>query len=148
MYEYEISLEDTVNASPEEVFDKLSDPIWVTAVMPGLVENTNIPRVPVQEGDSFDYAYQVFGVILHGIWHVDVADRPNTYKAHTDGEGSSNWEYQLNGDDNATTIRMMIHYDMPGGVIGKAKTVFLKKLNHMEAEHYMHNIKQYFELAT
>ena len=148
MYEFEISLEDTVSASPQEVFDKLSDPIWVTAVMPGLIENTNIHRVPVQEGDSFDYAYQVFGVILHGIWHVDVADRPNTYKAHTDGEGSSSWEYQLNGDDNTTTIRMTIHYDMPDGVIGKAKTVFLKKLNHLEAEHYMHNIKQYFELAT
>jgi len=97
-----------------------------------------------QEGDSFDYAYQVFGVILHGKWHVDVADRPNTYKAHTDGEGSSSWEYQLSGNDNTTTIR----YDIPDGVIGKAKTKFLKNVNHSEAEHYMHNLKQYFELAT
>lgn len=148
MYEFEISLEETVNASPQEVFDKLSDPIWVTAVMPGLIENTNIPRIPVQEGDSFDYAYQVFGVVLHGKWYVDVADPPNTYKAHTDGEGLSTWEYQLNGDDKTTTISMKIRYDMPGGVINKVKTVFLKKLNHLEAEHYIHNIKQYFELAT
>jgi len=148
MYEFEISLEETVNASPQELFDKLSDPVWVTAVMPGLIENTNITRVPVQEGDSFDYAYQVFGVILHGKWYVDVTERPHTYKAHTEGEGLSGWEYQLNGEDNTTTIRMTIRYDMPGGVIGKAKTVFLKKLNHLEAEHYLHNIKQYFELAT
>jgi hypothetical protein len=139
MYEFEIHL---------EVFDKLRDPIWVTSVMPGLIENTNIRRVPVQEGDSFDYAYQIFGVILHGKWYVDFIDRPNTYKAHTVGEGLSSWEYQLSGNDNGTMIRMTIRYDMPEGVIGKVKTVFLKKVNYSEAKHYMHNLKLYFELAN
>ena len=148
MHELVICLEDTVNALPQEVFDKLCDPIWVKGVLPGLVENTNIPRIPVQEGDSFGYAYQMFGVILHGKWYVDVLDRPHTYKAHTDGEGSGSWEYQLSGNDNATKIRITINYDMPKSVLGKAKTEFLKKINYLAAEHHMQNIKQYFDLAT
>ena len=148
MYELVIGLEDTVNALPQEVFDKLCDPNWVTATMPGLIENTNIARIPVQEGDSFGYAYQVFGMILHGKYYVDVVDRPHTYKAHTDGEGLTSWEYQLSGEANATKIRMTIHYDMPKGLLGKAKTEFLKKTNYLAAEHYMQNIKQYFDLAT
>jgi carbon monoxide dehydrogenase subunit G len=147
MYELEVGGEDRISAPPEDVFDKLSDPVWVTAVMPGLIENRNVSRIPVQAGDAFDYTYEVFGVILHGKWHVDVADRPRLYKAHTDGDGVSEWEYQLRPDGQATTLEITVRYDMPRGVIGKAKAEFLKSINQKAAEHYLYNIKQYFELA-
>jgi len=147
MAEYEISLDTRIDASPEDVFDKLANPQWVTSVMPGLIENTNVTRIPVQTGDAFDYAYQVFGVILRGKWHVDVASRPSLYKAHTDGEGQSEWEYMLSGDGKATTLRLRVAYEMPKGLLGKAKAQFLKAINQKAAEHYIHNIKQYFELA-
>jgi carbon monoxide dehydrogenase subunit G len=147
MDKYQISLEDRISASPEAVFDKLSDPVWVTSVMPGLIENTNVPRIPVQAGDAFDYTYQVFGVILHGKWYVDVTDRPRLYKAHTDGDGASEWEYALRGDGSATRLQITVRYDMPPSVLAKAKAEFLKSINQKAGEHYMHNIKQYFELA-
>lgn len=148
MHDFEIGGEIRISASPEAVFDKLADPRWVTSVMPGLIENTNVARIPVQAGDAFDYAFQVFGVILHGKWYVDVADRPSSYKAHTDGDGLSRWEYQLSGDGKTTTLKLTVRYDMPTGVVGKAKVEFLKSINKKAGEHYLHNIKQYFELAA
>ncbi len=146
MYDFEVSVEQAVAAPVHAVYDKLSDPVWVTSVMPGLIENTNISRVPVEKGDTFDYMYQMFGVINKGKWYVDEVARPNTYKAHTDGQIASEWDYQIAGDDKSTTVNLTVKYSMPEGLIGRASKDFVKSLNEKEAEHFMHNLKQYFEL--
>jgi carbon monoxide dehydrogenase subunit G len=146
MYDFEVNVEQTINAPVHSVFDKLSDPVWVASVMPGLVENTNITHVPVETGDTFDYTYQMFGVINKGVWHVDEVTRPNVYKAHTDGQIPSEWNYEISGDTKSTKINLTVKYSMPEGLVGRASKEFVKSLNEKEAEHFMHNLKQYFEL--
>jgi len=146
MHDFEVSVSETIESPIQAVFDKLADPVWVSSVMPGLIENTNIERVPVQNGDKFDYTYQMFGVVNKGIWYVDEISRPNTYKAHTEGQIKSEWEYQIVGDSKSTSIELTVKYTMPEGLVGRASKDFVKSLNEKEAEHYMHNLKQYFEL--
>ncbi len=135
-----------INASPEKIFNFVTDPSKIPSILPGLIENSNVPALPLTAGAEFDYKYQMYGMMLDGKWIVDEIQAPSLYKAHTTGGSESWWTQEISGDENKSTVTLTIEYKMPEGILGKIKAEALTSINEKEAEHMLHNLKTILEM--
>ena len=78
MYSQKVNPWTTINVPREDVFDFLVNPHQIPLVLPGLIENTGVPDLPLKVGDRFTYHYQVSGVMLEGTWTITELERPST----------------------------------------------------------------------
>lgn len=135
-----------VNTSPEKIFNFITDPSKIPSILPGLIENSNVPELPLTAGAEFDYRYQMYGVMLDGVWTVDEIQSPSLYKAHTTGGSESWWTQEISGDENKSTVTLTVEYTMPEGVLNKIKANALISINEKEADHMLHNLKTILEM--
>ncbi|HEX9221672.1 MAG TPA: SRPBCC family protein, partial [Gemmatimonadaceae bacterium] len=115
----------SIHASAGRVFDFLVSPEKIPLVLPGLVENTDIPPLPLKEGASFHFLYQMYGVMLRGTWTVKVVEPDTRYEAITEGEVASKWKYVLTERDGSTNVDLVIEYETPRSVLQKIKSEFM-----------------------
>lgn len=134
-----------INASPEKIFNFITDPSKIPSILPGLIENDNV-TMPLVVNSSFNYKYQMYGVILEGKWTVDELNSPTLYKAHTNGGIESWWTQEISGDENKSTVTLTVEYGMPNGVLSKIKANALMSINDKEADHMLHNLKTILEM--
>ncbi|MEK6967689.1 MAG: SRPBCC family protein [Nanoarchaeota archaeon] len=135
-----------INAPIEKVFAFLVDPRKIPLVMPALIENKNIPKLPLKEGSKFNYVYQLYGVKLEGKWTVTKIKKPTEYWAVTDGGSWSEWKYTLSKKGKGTLINFTLNYKIPHSVLTKIKQGILNKMNEKEADHFFHNLKTVLEM--
>jgi len=135
-----------INASPEKIFSFIADPSKIPSIIPGLIENSNVPELPLVAGAEFDYKYQMYGMMLDGKWIVDEIKAPPIYKAHTIGGSESWWTQEIFGDENKSIATLTIEYKMPEGILGKIKAEALISINDKEAEYMLHNLKTILEM--
>ena len=146
MADHLLKREVEVNAPIEKVFEVITNPAKIPLVMPGLIENTNIPKLPLKKGDKFKYKYQMFGVILTGTWTVDKIEFPSAYEATTDGDIPSKWKYKLISKKGKTLLEFEVKYEIPKSVIAQVKGAAIKSMNEKETDHYMHNLQTVLEM--
>ena len=145
MYSQQVNPRTTINVPREEVFDFLVQPHQIPLVLPGLIENTGVPELPLKVGDRFTYHYQVSGVMLEGTWTVTELERPSKYVARTTGGGDSEWRYELTDSDGGTRVDLVVTYDPPQSVIQKIQVSALEKIVQKDGETYMQNLKTLLE---
>jgi hypothetical protein len=136
----------TIDTSIDRVFDFLVSPAKIPLVLPGLVENYDIPPLPLAPGSSFHFRYQMYGVMLEGTWKVTKLEKPVRYEASTTGDVASEWKYELSKRDGSTNINMVVAYETPRTVLQKIKSDVMLKINQQEAEHYLKNLKTVLEM--
>jgi len=141
-----VRLELEINASTEKVFGFLTDPHNIPLVLPGLIENTNIPELPLGVGSQFSYTYQMFGVVLRGDVEIDAIERPSGYHFHTTGEAASAWKQHLTPRDGKTLFQLEVEYEPPRSWLEKVKLGVMRRFSDKEAEQYLHNLKTLLEL--
>ncbi len=141
-----VSQTEIIDAPRKKVYDFLVKPHKIPLILPGLIENTNIPDLPLKEGDRFNYKYEMYGVVLEGEWIVTELDEPNTYRARTTGDTESTWEYNLSEDDGTTTVHLHIDYEIPESVLERVQTSAMKRMNTKEADTLLHNLKTICEM--
>lgn len=147
MHDGKVSVSVEIDRSPEAVFDFLVSPAKIPLVLPGLIENTGIPELPLRPGSSFHYKYQMYGVMLEGTWVCKAVDRPRLYEAETDGDVPSRWTYELTGKGDSTRVSLVCTYETPASVAAKIKGDVMVRLNQKEAEAFFQNMKAVIELA-
>lgn len=135
-----------INAPIDRLFQFLTDPSKIPLVLPGLIENKNIPKLPLKMGSKFNYKYQMYGTILEGLWTVTEINSPDTYKAKTDGDAASAWSYKLIKKGSGTLVDIRIEYEVPKSVLSKIKVNIIKSINEKEVDHYLHNLKTVLEM--
>lgn len=135
-----------INASQEQIFNFITDPSKISSILPGLIENSNVPELPLVAGAKFDYKYQMYGVMLDGEWIVDEIEFPRLYKAHTTGGSDSLWTQEISGEGDKSTVTLTVEYTMPEGVLSKIKANALISINDKEADHMLHNLKTILEM--
>lgn len=135
-----------INASPEKIFNFITDPSKIPSILPGLIENSNVPELPLTPGAQFNYKYQMYGMVLEGQWIVDEIQAPTLYKAHTTGGSESWWTQEISGDGDKSTVTLTVEYKMPEGILGKIKAEALMSINDKEADHMIHNLKTVLEM--
>jgi hypothetical protein len=136
----------SIDASAEKTFDFLVSPEKIPLVLPGLVENYDIPPQPLQPGSSFKFRYQMYGVMLEGRWTVTKVDRPNRYEASTEGEVASAWVYEITRENGSTHVDATITYETPHSVLEKIRSDVMLKINQQEADTFLRNLKTVLEM--
>jgi carbon monoxide dehydrogenase subunit G len=144
----DVTHEVQINMPMEKVFAFLTNPTKIPLVLPGLIENSSIPKLPLKNGSKFNYKYRMFGVILTGTWKVTEITSPNTYSAKTDGDVKSQWHYILSKKGKGTLVNIHIQYDTPKSVLSKVKAGVVHSMNEKEIDHFAHNLKTVMELNT
>ncbi len=148
MYKEKIHFEIEINAAPEKVFDFLTDPHNIPLVLPGLIENSNIPPLPVKVGTKFNFKYQMFGVVINGETVIDKVERPSAYDFTISGGVDSKWVERMTGKNGGTHFTLDVGYNSPQSWIDKIKLDVVQKMNQGNVEHYLRNIKTLLEMQS
>jgi carbon monoxide dehydrogenase subunit G len=143
-----ISIQGIMPTARERLFEFLTTPGQVRLVLPGLIESTNISELPLKQGSTFDYKYQMYGVILEGQWEVTLIEAPSRYEARTTGAGVSTWKYRLEEASGGTQLSLAVEYEMPKSLLGQVKVELLKTINEKEIAHFFENLRSVFELQA
>jgi carbon monoxide dehydrogenase subunit G len=146
MYDAKIEADATIDVPAETVFDFLVSPEKIPLAMPGLIENYNIPDLPLKVGSQFNYRYQLLAVVLEGTWTVTTLERPTRYEARTTGGGLSEWRYLLTAADGSTRVSLTVEYETPRSLLEKARVAVVQATSQREAEEYLQNLKMALEL--
>ena len=148
MFDSELEQTIQIEAPPQRVFDFLTDPAKIPLVMPSLIENTNIPPLPLKENSSFHWKYQMFGVVLEGEWTVTKIESPRRYAAHTAGDTTSDWDYSLSEAGDGTSVSLVVSYETPKSVLGAVGLAVIQKINQKELDTYLTNLKTVLEMQN
>jgi len=146
MEKEKVQMSIDISAPVQRIFDYVTDPNKIPSILPGLVENSNVPELPLKVGSVFNYKYQMFGVMLDGVWSVSEISSPSLYKAHTTGGVESDWTYEISGEGDNSKVSLTVEYVMPQGLVSKIKASALAKINEKEADHLLHNLKTILEM--
>lgn len=140
-----VEVTSNINASPQRVFDYITNPANIPIILPGLVENSNVPELPLKDGSVFNYKYQMYGMVFDGTWTVLDIKSPNIYKAHTTGGIESDWLIEINESNGGSEVKLTVSYEIPGMLFKKITGAILKKINEKEGELMIHNLKTLLE---
>ena len=143
---FKISKEVEIKSSIEKIFEFLTNPAKIPLVLPGLVQNINIPKLPLVKGSKFNYKYQMFGFVFEGVWTVTQIKPPTVYHAATTGGIPSKWEYKLSKSKNKTFVKLKIEYETPKTVLDHLKQSIVQRMNDKECDLYLHNLKTVCEM--
>jgi carbon monoxide dehydrogenase subunit G len=137
-----------IEASPEDVYDKLADPSclgeWVT-IQDKLL---SAPDGLVDKGDEIVQCMKVAHKKFNVTWDVEVADRPS--KLRWSGKGPMGTRaratYELSPNGNGgTRFHYTNEYDLPGGPLGRmAGKAFTGASGH-EADKTLARLKKLIE---
>ena len=137
-----------VGASPDQVFEVLTDlgllPVWSTIT----VETHGTPRQPIQQGDTFTQTLRVLGQNLHSSWEVTEMDRPHrvAYVAESPGGGMLRMAQTLHEVPAGTRVEVKLDYELPGGLIGELfDSAYAERRNEHELTHSLENLKELVE---
>lgn len=148
MHDARVEVSAEIGQPRETVFEFLVTPQKIPLVLPGLVENVEIPPLPLTEGSRFRYRYQMYGVMLEGYWKCLEINRPGRYVAETDGDVPSHWTYTLDDAGNGRTrVSLVVTYETPRNVAAKIKSDVMMKINQKEAEAFFANLKTVLEMG-
>jgi carbon monoxide dehydrogenase subunit G len=137
-----------IEASPEDVYDKLADPSclgeWVT-IQDKLL---SAPDGLVEKGDCVVQQMKVAGKKFKVSWDVEVADRPS--KVRWTGRGPMGTKaratYELSPNDNGgTRFHYTNEYDLPGGPIGRMAGKAFTGASGSEADKTLGRLKKLIE---
>jgi uncharacterized protein YndB with AHSA1/START domain len=137
-----------IDASADEVYDKLTDPDclgkWVT-VQDELEE---APSGNVEAGDTLVQRMKVAGQKFRIKWHVDEAERPSrivwTGKGPMGTKAKAIYEIRANGGDGCTFVYVN-EYDLPGGPMGKLAGSAIVGASGSEADRSLERLKKLIE---
>lgn len=137
-----------IDASPEDVYDVLTDPKclgeWVT-IQEELVE---APEPPLEKGDCVVQRMKVVGKSFEVSWDVEVADRPSKVRWSGGGPMGSTaratYELEPNGN-GGTKFSYTNEYDVPGGPVGKMAGRALVSASGGEADATLKRLKDFVE---
>jgi carbon monoxide dehydrogenase subunit G len=137
-----------IDASAEDVYDKLTDPDclgeWVTVHD----EIEEAPSGNVEKGDTLVQRMKVAGQKFRIKWHVDEAQRPSrvvwTGKGPMGTKARATYEIEsLNGD--GCTFSYTNEYDLPGGPAGKLAGRAIVGASGREADKSLERLKKLIE---
>lgn len=140
-----------IDASPGDVFDVLADldrlPNWSTIT----VETHDTPSPPLEPGQTFRQTLRVLGRNIEATWRVESVERPSRLMYDATGPHGAKLRMQqrLRDTGGATQVELEIDYELPGGILGDVlDAAYVERRNEREAEHSLHNLKDFVEAHT
>jgi uncharacterized protein YndB with AHSA1/START domain len=140
-----------IDASPEAVYDTVSDPDclgrWVT-IQDALEE---APEGNVKTGDTLVQRMKIAGQKFRITWHVDEAERPSrivwTGKGPMGATARATYEI-ASRDGDGCVFSYTNEYDLPGGPAGKLAGRAIAGASGGEADRTLERLKKLVESSA
>jgi uncharacterized membrane protein len=134
-----------VKASPQRIFEFLTQPENLPGVWPRLVSVSNI--VSRGEGvNDFDWVYKMAHLPFKGRSTTEEARPGKMLRVRNAGGIESTFRWTFEGLDGAgTRITMEAEYAIPQTLIGKVAESIITKSSERDAETLLHNVKDVIE---
>ncbi len=137
-----------IEASPERVFELLTDldrlEDWATIAG----ESENPPLKPLTQGATWKHKVKVAGVKLEGDWKVVAIDAPRLveYEATRSGGGWLKMRQRVAPTERGSRVELEVDYELPWGALGQAvDKLVVERGNEREADESLQNLKNILE---
>ncbi len=131
-----------IKAPLKKVFDFVSRPENWTKYVTSLIAVENLSDDPIKAGTTFDWTYRMLGMDFKGKGKVLEYEENSRFKMVMEGHFPITETYIFEGDDNKTTLTVLIEYDLPGKLLGVlADRMVVEKLNVKEADTVLDKVK-------
>jgi uncharacterized protein YndB with AHSA1/START domain len=133
-----------IEASPEAVYDYLTDPTKLGDWVKIQDELVSAPDAPVEVGDEITQRMKVAGKKFEVTWNVEVADRPSKVRWSGGGpmgsKATATYDLESNGN-GGTRFSYLNEYHIPGGPLGKVAGKAIAAASGGEADGSLRRLK-------
>jgi carbon monoxide dehydrogenase subunit G len=132
-----------VHAPVDRVYAFIADnPEGATSFIPGLNRIANVSTPAAGVGQTWEYEFNWFGLVIAGQTRCTALDRPRRYQFQTVTGNRSTWTYRFEPRDAATRVTLEVEYDVPANMLARhASQGTLEKMNQDRAMETLANLK-------
>lgn len=136
-----------IAAPVDDVFSYVADhPERATAFIPGLNRINNVSTPDAGVGQSWDYEFNWFGLVISGSSRCTKLERPSVYQFQTVTGNRSTWTYRFEPDGAGTRIVFNVDYEVPESQLARfAAEGTLERMNRERAVEVLANLKGLIE---
>jgi uncharacterized protein YndB with AHSA1/START domain len=139
----EIHKSVTISASAEKVFDLIDDPSTISSYTPNVERVEDVHQSEQRIGDTFRVIYKAVGVTFEERFTITDYERPTRLASRFENGMKGTFVYQLTPQGEQTTLTVDVHYELPGGALGKAAdALLLERTNEKTMEKQLDNLRQ------
>jgi len=132
-----------VAAPVEAVYSFVADqPERATTFIPGLNRIENVAPAEAAVGQTWNYEFNWFGLVISGQSRCTVLDRPRTYEFETLQGTASRWTYHFAPSGGGTRVTLDVEYEVPQNQLARYATAgALEKMNQERGAETLRNLK-------
>lgn len=135
-----------IAAPPNKVYDFLSEASRATSFVPGLSKINNVKPATAQAGQTWNYEFDWFGVVVKGESKCTRSQRPSVHEFQTITGNTSTWTYEIQPDGSNSKLTLSVQYNVPDSAVGRfTSRALFEKMNQDRAHEIVKNIKTMLE---
>jgi ligand-binding SRPBCC domain-containing protein len=136
-----------IDAPVDRVYSFIADrPEAATSFIPGLNRISNVSQPKAGVGQTWEYEFNWFGLVISGQTRCTKLDRPRSYQFQTVTGNRSTWTYQFEPNEKTTRLTLEVEYDVPQNMLARyASQGALDKMNQGRAAEALTNLKGLLE---
>src|ERR687883_1780117 len=139
----EIHKSVTIDAPAGRVFDLLDDPSAIPSYTPNVERVEDVRQTEQRIGDTFRVIYKAVGMTFEEKFTVTEYTRPTRLASRFENGMKGTFLYQVAPQGEQTTLTVDVHYELPGGPLGKAiDALLLERTNEKTIEKQLDNLRQ------
>jgi uncharacterized membrane protein len=139
----EIHKSVSIDAPAERVFDLIDDPGAISSYTPNVERVEDVRQSEQRIGDTFRVIYKAVGVTFEERFTITEYERPTRLASRFENGMKGTFVYQVTPEGEQTTLSVDVHYDLPGGALGKAvDALLLERTNEKTIEKQLDNLQQ------
>jgi carbon monoxide dehydrogenase subunit G len=136
-----------ITAPVDRVYSFIADrPEAATTFIPGLNRISNVSSPKADVGQTWEYEFNWFGLVISGETRCTKLDRPRSYQFQTITGNHSTWTYRFEPKDATTRVTLDVEFDVPQNMLTRyAAQGTLEKMNQERAVEALSNLKGLLE---
>jgi hypothetical protein len=136
-----------IGAPVDEVFSYVADhPERATAFIPGLNRISNVSAPNAGVGQTWDYEFNWFGLVISGSSRCTKFNRPSEYQFQTVTGNPSTWTYRFSSNGTGTRVEFQVDYEIPENQLARFATAgTLERMNNERSVEVLANLKGLIE---
>lgn len=142
-----VSKSIVINAPATAVYSFVADsPERATSFIPGLNRVENVSPADPGPGQTWQYEFNWFGVVISGSSRCTKLERSSFYEFQTVSGNRSTWQYRFDPDGGGTRVTLTVEYDVPESMLARfAAEGVLQSMNEQRAAETLQNLKGLLE---
>lgn len=136
-----------IATTPEAAFGFVAEaPERATTFIPGLNRISGVSPAQPGRGQTWDYEFNWFGLVITGSSRCTQYEAPGTYQFRTVTGNESTWTYRFEPSGSGTRLTLEVEYELPQSQLARfAAAGALEQMNRNRAREIVDNLKALLE---